>query len=341
VLADPTVRGRIDNRADGGRLRESIQEISANGILWRPRNSPRGTRQVTYDPWNRLVVVKRAYRNAGGLQNGSQIAEIRYDGLGRRISKAITHSADWNAAYHYYYDGQQMIETRNGSDQVLNQHVWGTRYIDELLQITINDDPADANEDDCETACYALHNANFNVLGLVDGDGDLVERYEYTPYGRRTVYTDAGVNDDRVMAPARESVRVQVSGVDQPYGLCDIGHQGLMHDKEFALIYNRARYLHPWWMQFISRDPARYVDGMNALEYVKSAPVNLLDPRGWQSKPQTIMYNTEFDPVQFYGWIKAATRSLGYALRVTCTEYDKCKKAQLRAVLYATCINSN
>jgi len=39
-------------------------------------------------------------------------------------------------------------------------------------------------------------------------------------------------------------------------GLCEIGHQGLMHDKEFGLIYNRARYLHPVLMRFMQRDPA-------------------------------------------------------------------------------------
>ena len=34
-----------------------------------------------------------------------------------------------------------MIETRNGSSQVLEQYVWGTQYIDELVQIAINNSP--------------------------------------------------------------------------------------------------------------------------------------------------------------------------------------------------------
>ena len=77
-----------------------------------------------------------------------------------------------------------MIETRNGSDDVLKQHIWGTRYVDELLQIGINDDPTDAGEDDCETFYWALQDANYNVLGVTLSSGRLVERYEYTPYGR-------------------------------------------------------------------------------------------------------------------------------------------------------------
>jgi len=37
--------------------------------------------------------------------------------------------------------------------------------------------------------------------------------------------------------------------------LCEIGHQGLMHDKEFGLIHNRARYLHPVLGRCVQRDP--------------------------------------------------------------------------------------
>jgi hypothetical protein len=62
------------------------------------------------------------------------------------------------------------------------QYLWGTQYVDELCQIAINDDPPAGDEDDCETTYYALQDANYNVLGMVDSDGGLTERYEYTPY---------------------------------------------------------------------------------------------------------------------------------------------------------------
>jgi len=45
-----------------------------------------------------------------------------------------------------------------------------------------------------------LQDANYNVIGLVNNAGGLVERYEYTPYGQRTVYSRGflmtDVNDD-------------------------------------------------------------------------------------------------------------------------------------------------
>jgi uncharacterized protein RhaS with RHS repeats len=41
---------------------------------------------------------------------------MKYDGLGRRVEKAITNSGDWNFTYRYYYDGDRLAEERDGSD---------------------------------------------------------------------------------------------------------------------------------------------------------------------------------------------------------------------------------
>jgi RHS repeat-associated protein len=255
-----------------------------------------GNYKFKYDAWNRLVEVRRAYRDdEDTLTEGSTIATMAYDGLGRRIKKAVTNSGDWDCTYHYYHDGSRMIETRNGSGQVLTQHLWGTQYVDELVQVAHNDDPADAGEHDCETAYYALQDANFNVLGLVDAGGDLAERYEYTPYGQRTAFTSPGSDDALCSSPVMESWRVEVSGAKQPYGLCDVGHQGLMHDKEFGLIYNRARYLHPILARLLQHDPMGYVDGTNLYEYIHSCPTGASDPSGLVMQVEDIGPFSAFD----------------------------------------------
>ena len=88
-------------------------------------------------------------------------------------------------------------------------------------------------------------------------------------------------DDPLVMQPRLESFRSAeaLTGAETT-SICDIGHQGLMHDKEFGLIYNRARYLHPVLGRFLQRDPLGYVDGMSMYEYVRSGPVGRLDPTG-------------------------------------------------------------
>src|SRR5690606_14169731 len=91
--------------------------------------------------------------------------------------------------------------SENGSEQVIQQFVWGNSggmYIDELVEIAVNDDPigdSDFSESENFLGYYTQHNANFNVIGLTDAAGNLVERYEYTPYGQRQVYKSAGTND--------------------------------------------------------------------------------------------------------------------------------------------------
>jgi len=91
-----------------------------------------------YDAWNRLVEVS---------DGGTLVARFRYDGFGRRILRIF--DTDCPAApngldthEHVFLDGQQVIETREGSGSIpaqaetlqpKYQHVWSPRYIDSLI----------------------------------------------------------------------------------------------------------------------------------------------------------------------------------------------------------------
>ena len=60
------------------------------------------------------------------------------------------------------------------------------------IQLQIAADKSGSSDPDYRTWAwyfYPLHDANFNVMMVVDRDGRTVERYEYTPYGERTVYS--------------------------------------------------------------------------------------------------------------------------------------------------------
>ena len=302
-----------------------------------------GNYSYTYDGWNRMVTVTRARPDgvdAGTDPDlGSVIATLTYDGLGRRTSKDITNSGDWDGTYYSYYDGWKVVELRDGSEQVLKQYTWGRQYMDELLLIAINQDPQNAylpvglEENLCERFFWVLQDANYNVLGLVNAAGKLIERYEYTPYGQRTIFSHGwniiDINNDGKVSLADQTIVATEYGTSDPAspadvtgdgkvtlaeltmvathygwgdydidplvtrpvlesprasavtaGLCDIGHQGLLFDKEFGLINNRNRYLSPKLGRYTQRDPAGYTDGMNLYQYEKSNPVNNTDPTG-------------------------------------------------------------
>jgi len=83
---------------------------------------------------------------------------------------------------------------------------------------------------------YALQDQQFNILAITDDTGEVVERYEYSLYGERTIMNDTFV----VLYRSAFAM--------------NCGFQGLYHDLETGLIYNRARMLDPVTGRFIQRD---------------------------------------------------------------------------------------
>jgi len=200
---------------------------------------------------------------------------MAYDAAGRRVSKAINGTGIMDATTHYYLSGNSVIEERNGSDRLLEQYVHGLTYSDELVQVGINSDPP--YQTACDYFFSACQDANFNVLGLISPDFGLVERYQYSAYSQRQVLVAWGGNDPGAYTPMNSSPCWNYLGTTP---LNEFGHQGLMHDEEIGVVYNRARMLHPTLGRFMQQDPFGYVDGMNVLAYEQDSPVYSLDSNG-------------------------------------------------------------
>ncbi|MGA2230288.1 MAG: hypothetical protein ABSH22_05260, partial [Tepidisphaeraceae bacterium] len=190
-----------------------------------------GLQAYTYDAWNRLKTVAHACSSSvGGACTGQVSSTTSYDALGRRIVKTVSDTGSWDGTLNYYLDGDSVVEEQNGSGMTVKQFIWGAQYIDDLIQVSLNSSPS--TQSTCDTPYWAMCDANWNVLGLVNSSGTLTERYEYTAYGQRTVYFSAGGNDPFCYAPTTASQKFVTSGsVTQFYGLCEVGFQGLMHDE--------------------------------------------------------------------------------------------------------------
>ena len=220
-----------------------------------------GCFRFTFDAFNRMVKVQRAWRDGGGLQTGSTVGTIAYDGLNRRIVKAVgdgdantgsDSAGDWEMIWNYYHDGQRTIEDRDGGSRVLKQYVWGLTYIDELCQIATNQDPQNADIEDGENYCewfsYALADTNFNILGVVTADsGRLAEHYEYTPYGRRTVYShnwmlcdldDNGEfnSDDYFIIDLEWMTQGEIEGTTKPATRTDFTGDGVLNRSDYDML---------------------------------------------------------------------------------------------------------
>ena len=222
-------------------------QYDANGNL---TNDGVHTYQYNYN--NRLV----------GVDNG-QTATYKYDALNRRIQKTVG-----NSTIRYFYCGDQAIEERNGSNSVLATYLFGVS-VDDVLQMKRGG------------LTYYYHKNHLgSVVALSDGNGNLVERYEYDPYGQ-PFFFDA---NDNVLSQSAVGNNVLFTGRD--------------YDAETGLYYYRARTLHPGLGRFMQHDPLMYVDGMNLYAYVGNAPSKYIDSYGlWEIWNPKI---TGIDPLKHY-----------------------------------------
>lgn len=227
----------------------------------------------TYDFDNHLISV----------DNGNT-ATYTYDALGRRIRKQIG-----SAVVNYYYAGDQIIEERNIDNTLIATYLYGIG-IDDILQMHRN------GQD------YWYHKNHLgSVVTLTDGQGGVVERYEYDPYGKLTIYD------------ANDSV-LTISAVDNIYYFT-----GREYDFETGLYHYRARSLHPVLGRFMQHDPLLYVDAMGLYHYVGNMPTMMVDPRGMEDcevpKPNGC------GPAGF-GWIVPDG-----VFHEACNKHDRCYSA--------------
>jgi RHS repeat-associated protein len=184
-----------------------------------------GTRTFVWNGRGQLAQIR---------QGGQTIASFTYDPLGRRIGK--TENAQ---SVQYLYDGLDTVQETRGAQAsgVLTGLGLDQRYA----------------RSDVSGRTYFLTDALGSTKALANAAGDVVQRYDYTPYGQ-TQATQSSFNNP-----------YQYTGRE----LDDSG-----------LYYYRARYYHPDMARFISEDPIGLAGGINTYAYVGGNPIVYIDPDG-------------------------------------------------------------
>jgi RHS repeat-associated protein len=217
--------------------------LDANGNLTKDDAG----QQYVYDAWNRLVAVKNS--------SGTTITSYKVDALNRRIvenpgtPRDLYYSADW-----------QVLEERLGGVSTATvQYVWSPVYVDALVLR----DRSTQNNGTLDERLWVQQDANWNVTALINGSGNVVERYEYDPYGKPTILTTAW----------------------QPIGSSAYAwvylHQEGRFDSTAGLFNFRNRILSPTLGRWLQLDPLLdHAGDSNLFRYVSNAPLSRLDPLG-------------------------------------------------------------
>ena len=204
-------------------------------------------RQFMYDAWNRLVTVKDTV--------GTTLTEYGYDAMNHRITEN-----DGTIKDLYYSAGWQVLEEQVGG-VTTNSYVWSPVYIDAMIA---RDRDSDGNGV-LDERLYVLHDANFNVTGLVDTSGNIVARFVYDPFGAVTVLNASwGAFGG--------------SGYAWQYL-----HQGGRLDPVSGLYHFRNRGYSASVGRWNKNDPIGFMAGdVNLVRAILNNPISSIDPYGLQ-----------------------------------------------------------
>ncbi len=72
------------------------------------------------------------------------------------------------------------------TNEARTTYVWGLRYVDDLVY-----------KERGNKKLFALQDANWNVVAVTDNAGDVLERYIYDGFGKRTELQNSGIEFDR------------------------------------------------------------------------------------------------------------------------------------------------
>ena len=183
---------------------------------------------------------------------GLHTVNFEYDALGRRLSKFVTGTSKTLYINH----GNRVLEeySQNGTTYNLERsYLFGT-YVDDIVAKVENNlgNP---------TIQYYHSDRQFNVRGLSDSSGAIVEFYAYSPYGKQTIMNSTGTI-------------IPLTAISNNYGFT-----GRYLDQETGLNYFRSRYFSCELGRFINRDSIGYLDGMNLYAGFFASGFNL-DPSG-------------------------------------------------------------
>ena len=209
-----------------------------------------GKNTYVFDAENKLI---QSTNKATGA-----VTTYAYDAEGRRVKKSSSFPGLTGESI-FLYSGNQLVEEHSSTGTVWTVHGLG---IDDVNRITKNG-----------VNFYPLTNDQGSVYAVTDSAGNVLQRYDYSPYGKVTVQ-DADGN----------------TVTDAP--LINRLYQGRELDNESGLLYYRNRYYSPELGRFLSHDPMGFVDGCNLYEFVRGNPGTFTDPMGLET---LVINDTAYD----------------------------------------------
>lgn len=250
---------RLDTLRVDGQNRQ-VGHDAFGRVTSQQRGNSNDDRNYEYDERGRLTAVTDG--------NGRVIESYLYDASGRLVSTTDADGQTTDIAW----DGWQMIELTDPADGSVLQAAWGSLQ-DQLLELRKLELSTGAGTPSLvETDRWVpLADHRNSTTALWDAhDEQLSKIVEYSTHGELTLRDPS------------ESVLCDETGGSTLCSLEDMPFlfAGQFRSEETGLTYMRHRWYSPELRQFLSPDPAGYVDSYNPYAYVAFDPINAWDPYG-------------------------------------------------------------
>ena len=237
---------------------------------WEDRLTGYNGETITYDSIGNPTSYRGATlswrgRELVGYSKGNKQISYSYDVDGMRYRKVVTENNITKIYDYVYSDGTLILltYTENGVSNTARfvYDSWG--------------EPRGFMLNDSATYLY-LKNAQGDITGIVDENGEIVVRYNYNSWGAVDFVVPFGID------PSASTILATVS----PFT-----YRGYCYDYDIGMYYLQSRYYDPEICRFINADSTDYLgatgtllsynlfaycenDGVNAVDYEGSSPVS-------------------------------------------------------------------
>lgn len=215
-----------------------VQNDGACNYLYAPDGVLRTDGQFSYDAdaLGRVVAIK---------SGASVVCTIVYDALGR--PSIVAEAGKPQRTFNYL---GAYVEQENENGDAVRQK---TLHPATGIPIAYHTNGA---------TFYTLFDGRFNLVGLANTNGDLLESYRYQPFGLPHVFDAAGA-----------SIPASQFDIEPVFG-------GQIYLSSSGLYLAKRRLMNPTHGMFLSPDPKGYANSASLYVYAAQNPIDLVDPDG-------------------------------------------------------------
>lgn len=211
-----------------------------NGNLIRkyPKDTTKTAYKYTYSSSNQLVKIEVLKDILGQI---TKTVEFKYDVLGRRIQKSVVDVDDNSKSFtkRYLYYGSNIYAELDGSNNVLASYTHSPLRPDDIMSANVSSAGVTAGLAQASGKYYYLKDLLGSVTDIANAAGLVVQKYEYSIYGKIFAVRDSLGND------------ISTS----PVLATSFTFAGREFDTEGGMYYNRARYYDANTGRFMQQDP--------------------------------------------------------------------------------------